>query len=200
MARERRKFDLTATLERLSIPAAIVDRGGTVTWINDAGRAAFGDLVGRMFSSVAAPGYAETIQRQLHRKLRGAPMTDYEVEVFTADGERRRAEISSVAIPGGDSCHAVFGVALLGPPRSEAPPAMLTPRQNEVLQLLGQGASTVDIAAMLHLSKETVRNHVRHVLRALGAHSRLEAVARAHQQGLLHDVTGPDRPRARRPG
>ena len=61
----------------------------------------------------------------------------------------------------------------------------LTPRQTEVLQLLGQGASTEDIASMLHLSKETVRNHVRHVLRELEAHSRLEAVARAHELGLL---------------
>jgi LuxR family maltose regulon positive regulatory protein len=61
----------------------------------------------------------------------------------------------------------------------------LTPRQNDVLQLLCQGASTEDIAPMLHLSKETVRNHVRHVLRALGAHSRVEAVARAHELGLL---------------
>ena len=38
---------------------------------------------------------------------------------------------------------------------------------------------------MLHLSKETVRNHVPHILRELGAHSRLEAVARAHELGLL---------------
>jgi PAS domain S-box-containing protein len=203
MARERRPLDLTATLERLSIPAAIVDGGGTVTWMNDAGRAAFGDLVGRPFSSVAAPGNAEVIQRQLGRKLRGAPVTDYEVEVFTADGELRRAEISSVAIPGGDYCQAVFGVALLGPPRPDVSSVMLTPRQNEVLQLLGQGASTIDIAEMLSLSKETVRNHVRQVLRALGAHSRLEAVARAHQQGLLHDASsliGPGRPSARRRG
>jgi PAS domain S-box-containing protein len=185
MARRRQPLDLTATLERLSIPAAIVDRSGVVTWINDAGRAAFGDLVGQPFSAVAAPGYAEMIQRQLARKLRGVPVTDYEVEVFTANGELRRAEISSVAIPGGDSCHAVFGVAVLGPPRPDVTSVMLTPRQNEVLQLLGQGASTDDIATMLHLSKETVRNHVRQILRAFGAHSRLEAVARAHQQGLL---------------
>jgi DNA-binding NarL/FixJ family response regulator len=38
---------------------------------------------------------------------------------------------------------------------------------------------------MFHLSKETVRNHVRHILLRLGAHSRLEAVARAHELGLL---------------
>jgi PAS domain S-box-containing protein len=200
MARRRRPLDLTATLERLSVPAAIVDRAGTVTWANDAGRASFGDLVGQPFSAVAAPGYAKVIQRQLERKLRGVPVTDYEVEVFTADGERRRAEISSVAIPGGDYGHAVFGVALLGPPRRDVTSVMLTPRQNEILQLLGQGASTADIATMLGLSKETVRNHVRQLLRALGAHSRLEAVARAHQQGLLDDVSGPGRPPARRPG
>jgi DNA-binding NarL/FixJ family response regulator len=56
-----------------------------------------------------------------------------------------------------------------------------------VLQMLGEGASTEQIAAMLHLSKETVRNHIRHVLRALGAHSRLEAVAKANRAGLLGD-------------
>jgi DNA-binding NarL/FixJ family response regulator len=54
--------------------------------------------------------------------------------------------------------------------------------------LLSRGASTDDIAGALHLSKETVRNHVRHILRALGAHSRLEAVALAHHQGLLEDA------------
>jgi DNA-binding CsgD family transcriptional regulator len=51
--------------------------------------------------------------------------------------------------------------------------------------MLAEGMSTDQVAAMLHLSKETVRNHIRHVLRALGAHSRLEAVAMARRQGLL---------------
>ena len=106
--------------------------------------------------------------------------------MFTVDGRRRRAEISSVPIENGDNCHAVFGVVLPGRPRDRAPRApRLTARQDQVLQLLGEGASTDQIAAMLHVSKETVRNHIRHVLRALGAHSRLEAVALAHRQGLL---------------
>jgi PAS domain S-box-containing protein len=186
--RERQPIDLTATFERVSVPAAIVDREGMVTWINDAARNVFGDRVGEPFVSVVAPEYAELVQRELERKLSGEPVTDYEVEVFTADGARRRAEISSVVIPGGDVGHAVFGLAVLGPPRPAAAGSVrLTPRQNEILQLLGQGASTMDIASMLHLSKETVRNHIRHVLRELGAHSRLEAVARAHDLGLLAD-------------
>jgi DNA-binding NarL/FixJ family response regulator len=39
---------------------------------------------------------------------------------------------------------------------------------------------------MLHISKETVRNHVRRILGTLGAHSRLEAVAIAHRLGMLN--------------
>jgi PAS domain S-box-containing protein len=184
--RERRLIDLTATLEKVSVPAAIVDREGMVTWINNAARDVFGNRVGEPFVSLVAPEYIELVQRQLERKLSGEPATDYEVEVFTVDGTRRRAEVSSVLIPGGDVCHAVFGLALLGPPAPAAVDSVrLTPRQNEVLQLLGHGASTEDIASMFHLSKETVRNHVRHVLLRLGAHSRLEAVARAHELGLL---------------
>jgi DNA-binding NarL/FixJ family response regulator len=119
--------------------------------------------------------------------LDGAPVADYEVDVLTVAG-RRRAQISSVPIEGGDACHALFGVAVTRPTRRAAASAHLTPRQSEVLRLLGQGASTDDIAGALHLSRETVRNHVRHILRSLGAHSRLEAVALAHRQGLLEDV------------
>ena len=46
-----------------------------------------------------------------------------------------------------------------------------------MLDLLERGRTTRQIAAELHLSVDTVRNHVRHILTAAGAHSRLEAVA-----------------------
>jgi DNA-binding NarL/FixJ family response regulator len=51
-----------------------------------------------------------------------------------------------------------------------------------VLRLLERGLSTKQIARELHLSPDTVRNHVRHLLRALGVNSRLEAVAAARQK------------------
>jgi DNA-binding CsgD family transcriptional regulator len=63
--------------------------------------------------------------------------------------------------------------------------ARLTRRQLEVLRLLGEGASTERIASRLSISRETARNHVRHVLQRLDARSRLEAVAIAHRDGLL---------------
>jgi PAS domain S-box-containing protein len=188
MARRRRpRIELTDTLENINVPSVVADRDGRVTWENQAVRRAFGDLLGKQFISVVVPEDKATVRRQLDRKLSGAAATEYEVDVFTADGHRRRVEISSVPIKDGDRCHAIFGVALPAKARSTAARARLTPRQTEVLRILGEGGSTDEIATMLHLSKETVRNHVRHILRALGAHSRLEAVAIAHRQGLLPD-------------
>jgi PAS domain S-box-containing protein len=61
----------------------------------------------------------------------------------------------------------------------------LTPRQAEILGLLAEGRSVKEICAELYLSKATVRNHVRALLQALGAHSQLEAVAAARKLGLL---------------
>ena len=72
----------------------------------------------------------------------------------------------------------VFGLIEGHPDDSPiTPPPHLTPRQVEVLRLLEQGRSTKQIAAELHLSTETVRNHVRRLFQALGVNSRLEAVA-----------------------
>jgi len=62
---------------------------------------------------------------------------------------------------------------------------LLSRREREVLEELSAGATTEQIAAHLFVSVHTVRNHVHSVLQKLDAHSRLEAVSRAQQQGLL---------------
>jgi PAS domain S-box-containing protein len=182
-----RSVDLRRTLQKVRVPSFVVDRSGVVTWLNDAAKEEFGNLEGRPFATVIPPERADFVQRQLDRKLEHPDaVTDYDTEVVTRDGRRWPAEISSVAIPGGDRAHAVFGVVLLGGrplPKAGAP--MLTPRQAEVLMLIANGASTVQIAQMLHLSRETVRNHVRNILRELKVHSRVEAVAHAYREGLL---------------
>jgi DNA-binding NarL/FixJ family response regulator len=61
----------------------------------------------------------------------------------------------------------------------------LTPRELEVLYLLATGASTAVAASSLGISTATLRAHVQAVLRKLGAHSRLEAVAEAARLGLV---------------
>jgi DNA-binding NarL/FixJ family response regulator len=59
--------------------------------------------------------------------------------------------------------------------------SVLTSREWEVLDLLCQGASTEGIAEALVLSTETVRSHVKNLLRKLGVSSRGEAVALARR-------------------
>jgi two-component system response regulator DesR len=61
----------------------------------------------------------------------------------------------------------------------------LTRRQLEVLRLLDAGRSTVEIAHELAISRTTVRNHIANLLTALGAHSRLQAVAAARARGIM---------------
>jgi DNA-binding NarL/FixJ family response regulator len=61
----------------------------------------------------------------------------------------------------------------------------LTAREHEVLQLLHAGRSTSGIADDLVLSVHTVRNHIRNLTAKLGARTRLEALARAREAGLL---------------
>jgi DNA-binding NarL/FixJ family response regulator len=48
-----------------------------------------------------------------------------------------------------------------------------------------RGHSTEQIASSLGIAPDTVRNHIRRLLRALGVHSRLEAVALAVRDGLV---------------
>lgn len=55
--------------------------------------------------------------------------------------------------------------------------AALTPRERDVLLHLSQGAGPKEVADRLHLSVNTVRTHLRSVMKKLGAHSTLEVVA-----------------------
>ena len=61
----------------------------------------------------------------------------------------------------------------------------LTRRQVDVLQLLAEGAQAKTIATRLGIAETTARNHIAGVLRRLGCHSQLEAVAEARRRGLL---------------
>ena len=70
------------------------------------------------------------------------------------------------------------------PAESGAQRARLTRREREVLAQLAKGASTATIAERLGISPRTARNHVANLLRKLGVHTRLEAVARGVRDGL----------------
>ncbi|HEX6554072.1 MAG TPA: LuxR C-terminal-related transcriptional regulator [Ktedonobacteraceae bacterium] len=64
-------------------------------------------------------------------------------------------------------------------------PEPLTPREQEVLHLLAQGASNQEIARQLVVSFATAKKHVASILSKLGAENRTQAIARARSLSLL---------------
>ncbi len=69
--------------------------------------------------------------------------------------------------------------------RDDEPLDRLTPREREVLVLLGRGFPNKQIARELHLSEKTVKTHVGHVLAKLGVADRTQAAVAAVRAGLV---------------
>ena len=179
--------DLAPSIGKLTVPAYILDRSGTVRWINAAGIAHFGDLRGRKIGEIVDREFATLARQEFAAKVLGTvDATEATVVVRCADGRRVSVDISSAQLISHGSIVGVFGLA---DPSHELPPLSetteLTPRQMTVLRQLAAGKSTPDIAGALGISTETVRNHVRGLTARLGVRSRLEAVIKAHELGLV---------------
>jgi DNA-binding CsgD family transcriptional regulator len=140
-----------------------------------------GDVRGRHYTSVVAPEDTRRARELFTQKVMGTvEVTDSEGVFIDGSGKRISVEISPVSLRQGGRIIGVFG-QFFEAPLVPAPPLQdLTPRQNEVLRMLERGCSSKQIADELGISKDTVRNHVREVLRVMGASFRLEAVAISH--------------------
>lgn len=71
------------------------------------------------------------------------------------------------------------------PPPGDGPTEPLTPREEEVLELLAEGRSNREIAMALEISPHTAKFHVDRILLKLDASGRTDAVVRAVRLGLL---------------
>jgi DNA-binding NarL/FixJ family response regulator len=75
-------------------------------------------------------------------------------------------------------------VAAIAQPAGERPTQRLTPREREVLALIGRGLPNKRIARELGVSEKTVKTHVGHVLAKLGVTDRTQAALHAVREGL----------------
>jgi len=71
-------------------------------------------------------------------------------------------------------------------PNPDAPP--MTPREQQVLELVAKGFSYAEIATTLNISVNTVTSHIKQIYRKLSVNSRGEAVFEASQMGLIRPL------------
>ena len=70
-------------------------------------------------------------------------------------------------------------------PRATAQVPQLSPREREIMHLMAEGLTAEAIANELNVSVETVRTHVRNVIRKLQARNRVHAIALALERGEI---------------
>jgi len=58
----------------------------------------------------------------------------------------------------------------------------MTPREREVIDLIGEGLSNKEIAQRLNIATHTVKSHVRNVMEKLALHTRLQIAAYSHRE------------------
>lgn len=120
----------------------------------------------------------------------GWPVSAQGLLIKTRDG-RRPVTVSTISLRRGDSplfLHVLRnGAELPGgqDARSAAREPHLTPRQREVLELLSDGVPAKVIGQRLGIAEPTIRNHISAILRELGSHSQLEALAKARHLRLV---------------
>ncbi|RYC11087.1 helix-turn-helix transcriptional regulator [Nocardioides zhouii] len=129
------------------------------------------------FSDLAMPVDAAEARLHLARALLDDAPDVSEDEARTALAVFERLG----AIRSAEAAHAFLGTAGAAGSRARHL-APLTPREQEVLELIAQGLSNAAIATSLVISEKTAGHHVSHILTKLGVHNRTEAAARLNRR------------------
>ncbi|MDQ1467094.1 MAG: two-component system, NarL family, response regulator DegU [Actinomycetota bacterium] len=111
---------------------------------------------------------------------------------LTKDSSMQEVVATAIATAAGEALSAELASSILSeltPPSAavaRTEPSPLTPREEEILQLIADGYSTSEVAARLFISGKTVKNHLASVYDKLDARDRTQAVLSAVRIGIIH--------------
>jgi DNA-binding CsgD family transcriptional regulator len=141
------------------------------------------------------PGGHVIAMLHVDRYMSGAALTEADVELLWTFAEgfgyayERMRLLSRLRRHAAELAHS-GGMPVMSPPTFNTaraqneprapldPQSPLTAREAEVIELVSSGATNNEIASALVISESTVKSHVKHILRKLGAANRAEAVSR----------------------
>src|SRR5205814_6525689 len=104
--------EIEDAIERVRVPAYVIDGHGIIRWLNAAALELVGDVRGRQFTSVVAPEETRRAREIFTRNLLGPPSgSDNTIVGIDAKGERLSVEVSAVPLRSGGSVIGVFGQA-----------------------------------------------------------------------------------------
>ncbi len=158
-----------------------VDRSGVIVGVNEGAKALLGQEILGKFCDRTVRGVS----------MQGVPTCEKGCAARLACGEQAALPARDVRIRQRSAalrCTKVGDEVVVVADRVESfdPTERLTPREREVLKMVGPGLSSAAIAGQLGISPATVRTHVEHALGRLGAKTRAEAVLRAMRTGQLN--------------
>ena len=133
--------------------------------------------------------YAAVLKDAPPEELLGAIRTIHRGDAVIAPSATRRLLEHMIPVL---EVHSEQDSASIAPTPQEEPQLLhqelmqtLSPREHEVLRLIAQGLSNVEISRALVLSEATIKTHVSHVLSKLDARDRVQAVIMAYEAGIV---------------
>ena len=148
-------LDLPTAVEDLAAPAYVISREGRFSWVNRAMVELLGDLRGEPFIEYVAPEHRQLARTNFTRKVVGKTTRIFEMVVLDRNGGRIPMRLTSAPLRRDGHIVGIFGVGMplaQAPSFKHSPLEDLTPRQQEVLCLLGEGLETPAIDEGPHKS------------------------------------------------
>ncbi|MCK1620280.1 response regulator transcription factor [Bradyrhizobium sp. 159] len=184
----------TAILSALENGAIVVDRKGNLVWVDEKTRSRLDGSLKSLELPLRRPA-GQSIDCFVSVRtltLSDAPTAICIIQETEEANQDTMSAIESVLADTTSFARTIIeklkGVRIAQPNPSVADIELLTDREREILGLICQGKSDLHMSEQLHLSQNTIRNHVASVYRKIGVNRRSAAILWARERGITNEA------------